>query len=147
VLADPNAHADGMNPLCGDQISMTARVENGVIKELKYDGPIVILINKGSGSATELFSGVMQKQRRAVLMGQNSAGQVMLKSMFHFDDESMVLLITARGHYPDGSVFSFGGLNPDRFVQNDEEDKIINYATEYLMYVNIKGDPLKEHHG
>ncbi len=54
-----------------------------------YDGPMVILVNEKSGSASELFSGVLQRRRRAVLMGQNSAGQVMLKSMFHFDDESM----------------------------------------------------------
>lgn len=104
--------------------------------QFHYDGPMVILVDKKSGSASELFSGILQRRKRAVLMGRNSAGQVMLKSMFHFDDESMVLLITSRGHHPDGSVFSFGGLIPDRYIEESDEDDIIDYATKYLVYVN-----------
>lgn len=106
--------------------------------EYRYDGPIVILVDKKSGSASELFSGVLQKRGRAVLMGTNSAGQVMLKSMFHFEDKSMVLLVVARGHHPDGSVFSFDGLVPDRRVEENENDAIMKYALKYLMYVNVK---------
>jgi len=102
-----------------------------------YSGPMVILINNKSGSAAELFSGILQKRNRAVLMGKNSAGQVFLKSMFHFDDESMLLLITARGHHPDGKVFPFSGLIPDRFIDESDKD-IIQYATTYLMYINQK---------
>lgn len=103
--------------------------------QYRYGGPIVILIDKQSGSASELFSGIMQKRGRAVLMGRNSAGQVMLKSMFHFDDESMLLLITGRGYHPDGTVFSFSGIDPDRFVSEDEEEDIIKYAANYLLYM------------
>jgi len=109
-------------------------------KEYKFDGPVVILVNEKSGSASELFSGIMQRKGRAVLMGQNSAGQVMLKSMFNFKDDSMVLLITARGHYPDGSVFSFGGLVPDERILPDQEDEILKYATMYLLYQNKKDE-------
>lgn len=101
-----------------------------------YDGPIVILINKGSGSAAELFSGVLQSRGRAILMGTNSAGQVMLKSMFDLEDKSMVLLVTARGHKPDGSVFSFNGVVPDRFFKDGENIDWVDYATQYLIYVN-----------
>ncbi|VAW13397.1 hypothetical protein MNBD_BACTEROID05-831 [hydrothermal vent metagenome] len=103
----------------------------------RYQGPLVILINKKSGSASELFSGILQKQGRAILMGTNSAGQVMLKSMLHFDDESMLLLITARGHHPDGSVFSFGGVVPNRRIEEDETD-LVNYAATYLAYMNLQ---------
>jgi len=101
-----------------------------------YQGPMVILIDKKSGSASELFSGIMQKRGRAVLMGTNSAGQVMLKSMFHFDDESMLLLVTGRGYHPDGTVFSFSGLDPDRFIKEEEEEDIIKYAAAYLLYAD-----------
>ncbi len=103
-----------------------------------YTGPMVILIDQGSGSASELFSGVLQKRGRAVLMGQNSAGQVMLKSMFPLDDGSMVLLVTARGHHPDGSTFSFSGLMPDRLVKPEEQIDLVDYAAKYLYYVNNK---------
>ena len=107
-----------------------------------YDGPMVILIDEKSGSASELFSGILQKRDRAVLMGQNSAGQVMLKSMFNFDDESMLLFITSRGHHPDGSVFSFSGLNPDKYFSEQETEDALKYAATYLMYVNQKQEEL-----
>ena len=109
--------------------------------ELKYDGPIVILVNEKSGSASELFSGVLQRRGRGILMGTNSAGQVMLKSMFHFDDESMVLLITARGRHPDGTPFSFSGLTPDRLVEEGDQDNILKYAAQYLYYKNQNNSP------
>lgn len=105
-------------------------------EEHKYDGPIAILIDDESGSASELFSGVMQRRQRAVLMGENSAGQVFLKSMFPLDDESMLLLVTARGHHPDGEVFSFEGLIPDRYIDEGEKEDILKYAATYIMYVN-----------
>ncbi|MBF0386060.1 MAG: hypothetical protein HQL27_09375 [Candidatus Omnitrophica bacterium] len=107
-------------------------------EELKYYGQMVILINKKSGSSSELFSGVMQRKEKAVLMGRNSAGQVMLKSMFNFEDKSMVLLITSRGHFPDGAVFSFDGLKPDRYVPEEEDSQLVRHAVNYMIYVNSK---------
>jgi carboxyl-terminal processing protease len=107
-------------------------------EKFHYTGPMVILIDKGSGSSSELFSGVLQKRGRAILMGQNSAGQVMLKSMFPLDDGSMVLLITARGHHPDGETFSFQGLQPERLVKPEENIDLIDYASKYLYYINTK---------
>jgi len=106
-------------------------------EEYRYYGPMVILINKDSGSAAELFSGILQRHGRAFLMGTNSAGQVMLKSMFHFNDGSMALFITARGHYPDGSVFEFEGLTPDKAVLDENVD-LVDYAAKFLYYVNNK---------
>jgi carboxyl-terminal processing protease len=104
-------------------------------EQYKFDGPIVILVNKDSGSAAELFSGVMQFKGRAILMGENTAGQVMLKSMFDFDDKSMLLLITSRGHYPDGRTFSFNGLDPDNRVTPDYEPDLVKIAAIFLFKV------------
>lgn len=98
-----------------------------------YKGPIAILVNKASGSASELFTGILQDRGRAVVMGANTAGQVFLKSMFPFEDESMLLLVTARGHYPDGKAFSFDGVVPD---EKAPEDNIIRRAAEYLAAKN-----------
>lgn len=99
--------------------------------QFHFDGPIVILINKESGSAAELFSGILQNKGRAELMGTNSAGKVLLKSMFNLEDESMLLLVTARGHFPDGNVFSFDGLTPDKRIEQPDAD-LINLAALYL---------------
>ncbi len=98
----------------------------------RYAGPLAILVNKESGSSSELFSGVLQKKGRAVLLGTNTAGQVFLKSMFNFEDHSMVLLVTARGHFPDGGIFSFDGITPNQYIEGKEED-LLSIAANYLL--------------
>ncbi|MCB9772020.1 MAG: hypothetical protein H6754_05670 [Candidatus Omnitrophica bacterium] len=103
-----------------------------VPKKYQYRGDIAILVNEKSGSASELFAGIMQWRQRATVIGTNTAGQVFLKSMFNFDDQSMLLLVTARGHRPDGEVFSFKGITPDVQKTLGQED-LIHYAAEYLV--------------
>lgn len=98
----------------------------------RYKGDIVILVNEQSGSASELFSGILQRRGRATIMGTNTAGQVFLKHMFSFADESMVLLVIARGYHPDGTVFSFNGVEPNEKVEKRGRD-LIQYAAEYLL--------------
>ncbi|HPB67653.1 MAG TPA: S41 family peptidase [Candidatus Omnitrophota bacterium] len=100
-------------------------------EHFRYHGNIVILVNKESGSASELFSGILQSKGRAEIMGTNTAGQVFLKSMFNFEDESMVLLVTARGFHPDGTVFSFQGIDPDQRFSDDQD--LARIAAEYLF--------------
>lgn len=112
-----------------------------------YDGPIVILIDEKSGSSSELFSGVLQKRNRAVIMGRNSAGQVMLKSMFNFDDKSMALLVTGRGYHPDGTVFSFSGVKPDKYFKPEEDGEIISFAASYIYYLKKQEEKQQEAKG
>ena len=100
--------------------------------EYKFLGPIVILVDENSGSATEVFSGIMQYRGRAVLMGTNTAGQALLKSMFPLGDGAMVALVTAPGLFPDGSRFSFSGVTPDKVIIGAPKDGLINLAAAYL---------------
>ncbi len=113
-----------------DEPKMSLSVPN-IPPAFHFNGEIVILIDEKSGSSSELFSGILQRRGRAQLMGVNSAGQVFLKRMFDMSDQSMLLLVTARGHHPDGAVFSFSGLEPDLPYQ-EGEDKAIHYAALYL---------------
>lgn len=108
----------------------------------RFPGQMVILVNEKSGSASELFTGILQRRGRATVMGINTAGQVFLKSMFHFDDESMVLLVTARGHYPDGEVFSFQGLIPDEEISAGDVD-LLRHAAEYLQRLPLTPPTVK----
>jgi carboxyl-terminal processing protease len=100
--------------------------------EYKFKGPIAILVDEGSGSASELFTGIMQFRGRATVFGVNTAGQVLLKSTFNFDDGSMVALVTAPGYYPDGSRFSFNGITPDSIIMDAPKDGLINFAAVFL---------------
>ncbi len=108
-------------------------------EKYRYHGDIAILVNEKSGSASELFTGIMQWRKRATVMGKNTAGQVFLKSMFNFDDKSMLLLVTARGHRPDGEVFSFGGVVPNVAQPADDID-LVHYAAQYLVEQKTKAN-------
>lgn len=103
--------------------------------QFRYAGPLVILVNEKSGSSSELFSGTLQRRGRAIILGANTAGQVLLKSMFSFEDNSMVLLVTARGHFPDGGIFSLDGITPDQRIDPNKLD-LIKIAANYLLVVD-----------
>jgi carboxyl-terminal processing protease len=100
--------------------------------QYQFTGPIVILVDADTGSAAELFTGIMQFRGRAVVLGVNTAGQILLKTMFPFEDGSMVALVTARGHYPDGQVFSFDGITPDKIISGAPKDGLINLAASFI---------------
>jgi carboxyl-terminal processing protease len=100
--------------------------------QYQFTAPMVILVDADTGSAAELFSGIMQFRRRAVVLGVNTAGQILLKSMFPMDDGSMVALVTSRGYYPDGSVFSFDGITPDKIIKDAPKDGLINLASALI---------------
>ncbi len=102
-------------------------------KQYQFQAPIAILVDQDSGSASELFAGVMQFKQRAIVFGVNTAGQVLLKSMFPFSDGSMVALVTAPGYYPDGSRFSFQGITPDQVISNAPKEGLINLAAAFLV--------------
>ncbi|MBI4309943.1 MAG: PDZ domain-containing protein [Candidatus Omnitrophica bacterium] len=109
-------------------------------EEYKFKAPIAILVDKDSGSAAELFPGIMQFRKRAVVFGTNTAGQVLLKSMFPLDDGSMIALVTAPGYYPDGTRFSFNGITPDQTITDAPRDGLINVAAAYLILKASKGE-------
>jgi C-terminal peptidase prc len=100
--------------------------------QYQFTQPIVILVGNDTGSAAELFAGIMQFRGRAVVLGVNTAGQILLKSMFPMDDGSMVALVVSRGYYPDGSVFSFDGITPDKIINGAPKDGLINLAAAYI---------------
>ncbi len=109
-----------------------------VAPQYKYTGPLVILVNQDSGSAAELFTGIMQNKGRAVVMGTTTAGHVMLKSMFPFKDSSMVVMVTSLGYYPDGHAFGFKGVEPNAPLPGVEGDQLLIMATAYLLKENQK---------
>jgi carboxyl-terminal processing protease len=100
--------------------------------QYQFEGPIVILVDADTGSAAELFSGIMQFRKRAYVLGVNTAGQILLKSMFPMGDGSEIALVTARTYYPDGSVFGFDGITPNKIIADAPKDGLINLAAALI---------------
>lgn len=75
--------------------------------------PLIVLIDVGSASASEIVAGALQDQRRALIMGERSFGKGSVQSLFPLDKTHAVKLTTARYFTPAGRSVQEGGIDPD----------------------------------
>lgn len=77
--------------------------------------PLIVLIDEGSASASEIVAGALQDQHRALVMGQRSFGKGSVQSLYYLDARrtKAVKLTTARYFTPSGRSVQAGGIDPD----------------------------------
>jgi carboxyl-terminal processing protease len=86
--------------------------------------PLVVLINGGSASASEIVSGALQDHRRAIIMGTRSFGKGSVQTVFPIDGEGALRLTTARYYTPSGRSIQGLGIAPDVEVAESREDEV-----------------------
>lgn len=84
------------------------------------DYPLVIMINGGSASASEIVAGALQDHGRAVILGTQSFGKGSVQTIIPLSDESGLRLTTARYYTPRGTSIQAKGITPDIEVQPGE---------------------------
>ncbi|MGC9393385.1 MAG: S41 family peptidase [Anaerolineae bacterium] len=108
---------------------------NGDIGE---DIPMVVLVNRGSASASEIVAGALQDRDRAVLIGTKTLGKGSVQRPNAISDGSQLRVTIARWFTPDDNSIHGDGLEPDVLVEISEdtpadEDPQLERAIEYLL--------------
>lgn len=84
----------------------------------ELDGnPIVVMVNSGSASASEIVAGALQDQKRAVLMGDKTFGKGSVQTIMPLQSEAAIKLTTARYYTPSGRSIQGDGIVPDIAVK------------------------------
>jgi carboxyl-terminal processing protease len=137
----------------GDIVSQRGRVasENEFYKaESVYKGdvakglPLIVLVDAGSASASEIVAGALQDQHRAVIMGERTFGKGSVQSMFTIDRNSAVKLTTARYFTPSGHSVQEGGIEPDIRVPQLSDPDAAKRAERALRESDLRGHLINE---
>ena len=104
--------------------------------------PIVVIINGGSASASEIVAGALQDHKRAVILGTKSFGKGSVQTILPLDDNSALRLTTARYFTPKGRSIQATGIVPDIVIENPiviPETKVEEKNRPILREENLPG--------
>ncbi|HOO73071.1 MAG TPA: S41 family peptidase [Spirochaetota bacterium] len=113
-----------------------------------YTGDIILLVNKGSASASEILSGAIRDNKRGKLLGEKTFGKGSVQKSFNLDENLGVAITVAYYYTPSGELIHGKGIKPDialasekfsdteqKILKKIENDKLIeNFVTKGMQY-------------
>ncbi len=103
--------------------------------------PIIVLINSGSASASEILAGALKDHKRAIILGETSYGKGSVQTIIPLKNGGGIRLTVSKYYLPSGQSISEIGVSPDiqiieqenNFVINTETDNQLNYAIKLFQ--------------
>ena len=122
-----------------------SQVGTGVKQEFMITGPVIVLVDENSASASEVLTGALQDYHRAVVMGRNTYGKGTVQEIFPLSGGDVLKLTIARFYSPNGGVIDRKGIMPDLVIdpQSDglqaAEDLLAGNDGDEAKWPEIKG--------
>ena len=99
---------------------------------------ILVLINYGSASASEIVAGALKDHKRAILIGENSYGKGSVQSIIPLKNKGAIRLTVAKYYLPSGKSISEVGVSPDIEIDEESDDFKIKTETDNQLSYAIK---------
>ena len=88
--------------------------------------PVIVMINNGSASASEIFAGALKDHKRAIILGENSYGKGSVQSIIPLKNGGGIRLTISKYYLPSGKSISEVGVSPDIIIREEAKDSAAN---------------------
>jgi carboxyl-terminal processing protease len=109
-----------------DKNEMLYLLNNGKLSEI----PLVVIVNDGSASASEIMAGAIQDYKRGLVIGEKTYGKGSVQEVIYLEDGSSLRMTIAHWLTPNGRSIQEVGITPDRVVELTSEDAAANKDTQ-----------------
>ena len=100
--------------------------------------PLIVLINNGSASASEIVAGALKDHKRAIILGSRTYGKGSVQSIIPLRNGGGIRITISKYYLPSGKSISEVGVTPDIFVDDDSDDFQINTETDSQLNYALK---------
>ena len=128
----------------GEIVSTKSRRESENRKWFAKEGDIlngktlIVLINNGSASASEIVAGALKDHKRAILIGENTYGKGSVQSIIPLKNNGAIRLTISKYYLPSGKSISEIGITPDIVIDEETDEFRINTETDNQLRYAVK---------